>query len=93
MKLDCTLLVLASIGVYVYGMFSIFGSVFAVQDGLPGKILINLFEVDFYLNKFLGASEALFAELFSLIQVSVQTLFVLNACWRRCKGANQIRNK
>jgi hypothetical protein len=36
-KLDCTLLVLAGLGVYVYGMFSILGSVFAVQDDLPGK--------------------------------------------------------
>lgn len=36
MKLDCTLLVLAGLGVYVYGMFSILGSFFAVQDDLPG---------------------------------------------------------
>jgi hypothetical protein len=31
-KLDCTLLVMAAVGVYVYGMFSIIGSVFAYQD-------------------------------------------------------------
>lgn len=37
-KLDCTLLVMAGIGVYVYGMFSIMGSVFALQDGLEGEI-------------------------------------------------------
>lgn len=36
-KLDCTLLVMAGIGVYVYGMFSIMGSVFALQDDLPGE--------------------------------------------------------
>lgn len=36
-KLDCTLLILAGLGVYVYGMFSILGSVFAVQDNLPGS--------------------------------------------------------
>jgi hypothetical protein len=28
---------MAGIGVYVYGMFSIMGSVFALQDDLPGK--------------------------------------------------------
>ena len=38
-KLDCTLLVLAGLGVYVYGMFSIMGSVFAVQDDLPGNFV------------------------------------------------------
>jgi hypothetical protein len=35
-KLDCTLLVMAGIGVYVYGMFSIMASIFAFQDGLEG---------------------------------------------------------
>lgn len=29
---------MAGIGVYVYGMFSIMGSVFALQDELPGKL-------------------------------------------------------
>ena len=28
---------MAGIGVYVYGMFSIIGSVFAYQDGLEGR--------------------------------------------------------
>lgn len=37
-KLDCTLLVMAGIGVYVYGMFSIMGSIFAYQDDLPGRV-------------------------------------------------------
>ncbi|XP_070504476.1 proton channel OtopLc-like isoform X3 [Chironomus tepperi] len=74
-KLDCTLLVLAGLGVYVYGMFSIMGSVFAVQDDLP------------------GSGEGLVAEILSLIEVSLQTLFVLNACWRRCRGAQQNRTK
>jgi hypothetical protein len=40
-----------------------------------------------------GAKDALIAESLSLIQVSLQTLFILNACWRRCKGAVQIREK
>lgn len=37
-KLDCTLLVMAGLGVYIYGMFSIMGSVFALQDDLPGYL-------------------------------------------------------
>ncbi|CAO1365528.1 unnamed protein product, partial [Diamesa hyperborea] len=74
-KLDCTLLVLAGVGVYVYGMFSIMGSLFAIQDDLP------------------GARNGLIAEILSLVQVSLQTLFILNACWRRCRGAQQNRMK
>ncbi|CRK95797.1 CLUMA_CG009254, isoform A [Clunio marinus] len=74
-KLDCTLLVVAGIGVYVYGMFSIMGSSFALQDNLP------------------GARDALISEALSLFQVSLQTLFILNSCWRRCKGSQQIREK
>ena len=69
------MLVLAGIGAYVYGTFSIMASAFAFQDGLP------------------GASDALVAEILSLAQVSLQTLFVLNACWRRCKGATQVKEK
>ncbi|KFB37965.1 AGAP000075-PA-like protein [Anopheles sinensis] len=74
-SLDCTLLVLAQTGVYVYGMFSIVGSYFSMQQDV------------------LGAREALVAELFSLIQTSIQTLFILNAVWRRCRGAQQNRTK
>lgn len=33
------------------------------------------------------------AETLCLFQTSLQTLFVLNASWRRCKGAQQQRNK
>uniref|UniRef100_A0A182Q0E2 Otopetrin n=1 Tax=Anopheles farauti TaxID=69004 RepID=A0A182Q0E2_9DIPT len=74
-SLDCTLLVLAQTGVYVYGMFSIVGSYFSMRQGVP------------------GAREGLVAELFSLIQTSIQTLFILNAVWRRCRGAQQNRTK
>uniref|UniRef100_A0A182N028 Otopetrin n=1 Tax=Anopheles dirus TaxID=7168 RepID=A0A182N028_9DIPT len=73
--LDCTLLVLAQTGVYVYGMFSIVGSYFAMRQGVP------------------GAREGLVAELFSLFQTSIQTLFILNAVWRKCRGAQQNRTK
>ena len=73
--MDCTLLVLAGVGVYVYGMFSIMGSLFAIQDNFP------------------GARNGLIAEILSLVQVSLQTLFILNACWRRCRGAQQNRMK
>lgn len=40
-----------------------------------------------------GARDGLTAEVLSLIQTSLQTLFVLNASWRRCKGAQQNRQK
>ncbi|XP_055586442.1 proton channel OtopLc isoform X2 [Uranotaenia lowii] len=74
-SLDCTLLVLAQTGVYVYGMFSIIGSYFSIKK-----------------NNF-GAQEGLIAEIFSLAQTSMQTLFILNAVWRKCRGALQNRNK
>ncbi|XP_037030150.1 proton channel OtopLc-like isoform X4 [Bradysia coprophila] len=71
--LDCTLLVLAQTGVYLYGMFSIMGSYFTLDDehGIDGLV----------------------SEIFGLIQTSVQTLFILNSCWRRCRGAEQQRTK
>ncbi|XP_039434905.1 proton channel OtopLc isoform X2 [Culex pipiens pallens] len=74
-SLDCTLLVLAQTGVYVYGMFSIVGSYFSIQNNVP------------------GAQEGMIAELFSLVQTSIQTLFILNAVWRKCRGAQQHRTK
>ncbi|XP_021701719.1 otopetrin-2 isoform X2 [Aedes aegypti] len=74
-SLDCTLLVLAQTGVYVYGMFSIVGSYFAIQKGIY------------------GAQEGLIAEVFSLVQTSMQTLFILNAVWRKCRGSQQNRTK
>lgn len=40
-----------------------------------------------------GGRDALVAEILSLLQVSVQTLFILNACWRRTKGTTQNRIK
>lgn len=40
-----------------------------------------------------GGKEGLLAEVVCLIQTSLQTLFILNASWRRCKGAQQQRNK
>lgn len=73
--LDCTLLVLAQTGVYLYGLFNLIACYFAVLDGVH------------------GSTEGLCAEILCLIQTSLQTLFVLNASWRRCKGAQQQRNK
>ncbi|ETN60126.1 otopetrin [Anopheles darlingi] len=74
-SLDCTLLVLAQTGVYVYGMFSIVGSYFSLQQEVR------------------GAREGLVAELLGLLQTSLQTLFILNAVWRKCRGAQQNRTK
>lgn len=73
--LDCTLLVLAQTGVYLYGLFSLMGCYFAWIDGMD------------------GGKEGLFAEILCLLQTSLQTLFILNSSWRRCKGAQQQRNK
>lgn len=74
-SLDCTLLVLAQTGVYVYAMFSIMGCYFSMVDNHP------------------GGQDGLIAEILSLIQTSIQTLFILNASWRRCKGQQQNREK
>lgn len=74
-SLDCTLLVLAQTGVYVYGMFSIFGCYFSMHENIP------------------GGGDGLIAETLCLLQTSVQTIFILNTCWRRCKGAQQNRRK
>lgn len=46
-----------------------------------------------YFKFFVGSGEGLVAEILSLVEVSLQTLFVLNACWRRCRGAQQNRTK
>ncbi|KAL5278656.1 hypothetical protein ACFFRR_003346 [Megaselia abdita] len=37
--------------------------------------------------------ECIIDEVFGLFQTSIQTLFILNACQRRCKGQQQIRKK
>lgn len=75
-SLDCTLMVLAQTGIYLYGLFTIIGCYFAILDELDG-----------------GTIEALLAEVLCLLQTSLQTLFVLNASWRRCKGSQQQRKK
>lgn len=59
-KLDCKLLVLAQVGVFFYAIFSILGSFFTMQDKT---------QFGFERGGFL-------AEIFSLIQCCVQTLFV-----------------
>lgn len=72
MPLDCTLLLLAQSGVYIYCMFSMIGCYFSIrQGGLYGLI----------------------AETFSIVQTSMQTLFILNTWWRRCRSARENRIK
>lgn len=72
MPLDCTLLLLAQSGVYIYCMFSIIGCYFSIAEG--GRF-------------------GLIAEIFSIVQTSMQTLFILNAWWRRCRSAQENRKK
>ena len=72
--LDCTLLLLAQSGVYIYSMFSIMGCYFTMSEN------------DY-------STMGLLSELLSLIQTSIQTIFILNAWWRRTKGHLQDRTK
>lgn len=76
MSLDCTLLLLAQSGVYIYCMFSIIGCYFSIW-----------YETN------AGGLQGLIAEAFSLVQTSIQTLFILNAWWRRCRSAHENRKK
>lgn len=74
-SLDCTLLVVAQFGAYLYSIFSIIGNYFAIQDQIYGG------RVGFV------------TEFFGIFQTSLQTLFILNSSWRRCRGASQKRKK
>lgn len=73
--LDCTLLLLAQSGCYIYSMFSIIGSYFAA--GAASKAPLAGGDIGD------GATEALVTEVFSLVQTSAQTIFILNAWYRR----------
>lgn len=69
LPLDCTLLLLAQSGVYVYCMFSMIGCYFSIgKGGLYGLV----------------------AEVFSIVQTSMQTLFILNTWFRRCRSAREV---
>lgn len=72
--LDCTLLLLAQSGVYIYSMFSMMGCYFTMNE--------NEYSI-----------MGLIAEALSLFQTSIQTIFILNAWWRRTKGKHQDRTK
>lgn len=72
MPLDCTLLLLAQSGVYIYSMFSLIGCFFSF-----GK----------------GGQYGLVAEIFSIVQTSMQSLFILNTWWRRCRSSRESRKK
>lgn len=79
MPLDCTLLLLAQSGVFIYSIFSIIGSSFSIR--------LESDETGY------GGSEAIVAEVFCLLQTCGQTMFILNAWYRRCKSARQTRTK
>lgn len=72
--LDCTLLLLAQSGVYIYSMFSIMGCYFTMGDNNHSR-------------------NGLISEVLSLLQTSLQTIFILNAWWRRTKGNQQNKTK
>lgn len=76
MPLDCTLLLMAQSGVYIYCMFSIIGCYFAAKyEGDKGSV------------------QGLVAEICSIVQTSMQTMFILNVWWRRCRSAQENRKK
>lgn len=77
--LDCTLLLLAQSGVFIYSIFSIIGTAFAIR--LESDEAIG------------GGAEAIVAEVFCLVQTCAQTMFIFNAWYRRCKSARQTRAK
>ncbi|KAG5875105.1 hypothetical protein JTB14_020238 [Gonioctena quinquepunctata] len=70
MGLDCTLLVLAQTGMFIYCMFSIIGCYFARSP-------MNDLEM--------------VTEIFAFIQTCFQTIFVLDAWWRRCSNIQQTK--
>lgn len=72
--MDCTLLLLAQSGVYIYSMFSIMACYFTMDETNYNRY-------------------GLFAEILSIIQTTVQTIFILNAWWRRTKGNHQNKTK
>lgn len=77
MPLDCTLLLLAQSGVYIYCMFSMIGCYYSIWIDLDTG----------------GGVHGLIAETLSIVQTSMQTLFILNAWWRRCRSAKENRKK
>ncbi|CAH1174254.1 unnamed protein product [Phaedon cochleariae] len=66
--LDCTLLVVAQTGMFIYCMFSIIGCYFSKEP---------------------NSQIELATEIVSFVQTCVQTIFVLDGWWRRCKNINQ----
>lgn len=79
MPMDCTLLLLAQSGVFLYGMFSIIGSYMAITFVGDEPMESS------------GAVEAIVAEVFGLVQTCAQTIFILNSWYRRLDTARQSR--
>ena len=78
MPLDCTLLLLAQTGAYVYSMFSIIACYFSIKYDSENDH---------------GGEAGLVAEVFSLVQTSMQTIFIINAWFRRIHTEHQNHTK
>uniref|UniRef100_A0A336KML1 CSON012925 protein n=1 Tax=Culicoides sonorensis TaxID=179676 RepID=A0A336KML1_CULSO len=78
MSLDCTLLLVAQSGIYIYCMFSVIGCYFAITSDSSEDY---------------GAAMGMFAEILCIVQTTLQTLFILHGWWKRCKGHEQRRQK
>lgn len=78
MSLDCTLLLVAQSGIYIYCMFSVIGCYFAIaSDGSEDY----------------GAATGVLSEVSCIVQTTLQTLFILHGWWKRCKGHEQRQKK
>lgn len=78
MSLDCTLLIVAQGGVYIYCMFTVIGCYFAISTD----------DTEDY-----GAVIGMLTEILAIAQTTLQTIFILQAWWKRCKGHEQRQRK
>lgn len=98
MELDNLLLIVAQTGkspslLISNNIYSIFLRPFP----FPGVYLYGMFSIlGSYFSKWDTVPdrvEGIIAEVFSILQTSLQTMFILHASHRRCKGATQVRKK
>ncbi|KAG8226015.1 hypothetical protein J437_LFUL004136, partial [Ladona fulva] len=92
--LDNALLVAAQTGMYMYCMFAIVGAYFANSDAtLLFKERFGINATDSAASAAASGAGSVAVEVCSLVQTTCQTIFVLDACCRRCKTVGQFRRK
>ena len=76
LELDNLLLIIAQTGVFIYAAFSIIGTFFQVQFQVDYKVdCLSLLQLEEHLPAFL-------ASLLTLLQATLQTVFILDASCR-----------